>query len=310
MISELAALDERLIVMTAENRAAIRTLPYSLGPRFLDVGIAEATMIGMAAGLALRGRQVLTHALASFLTLRAFEFIRDDVGIAHLPVICVGYVPGVLSEANGPTHQALEDVSLMRGIPNMGVFCPSDLEDLVLGLPHLIRTGDPFYVRYTSATPIARHDTDFEIGRGEVLFGRMNRRRAVTILTYGALAGEALAAAKVLAAEGVSITVANMRTLAPVDVEFLLDSARNSGLVVVVEDHFKHGGLYSILAEVLLDHGMRANVLSIAFDRRWFKPGLLRDVLQAEGMDAAGIAERIRSALQERMIGRSDEYRF
>jgi transketolase len=90
----------------------------------------------------------------------------------------------------------------------------------------------------------------------------------------------------------------------------LLDAARNSGLIAVVEDHFRHGGLYTILAEVLLDHGMRANVLSIAFDRAWFRPGLLRDVLQTEGMDATGIAERIRTTLQERMIGRNDEFRL
>src|SRR3970040_3153918 len=97
---ELIQNDDRIVVMTAENRAAMRNLASQIGDRFIDVGIAEQTMVGMAAGLALRGRIPVVHALSTFLTMRAFEFIRTDVGIAHLPVKIVGYVPGFLSEAN------------------------------------------------------------------------------------------------------------------------------------------------------------------------------------------------------------------
>src|ERR1041385_3725759 len=132
VLLESALRDERVVVMTAENRAAIRNLPSKLGDRFIDVGIAEQTMIGAAAGLALRGRIPICHALATFLVLRAFEFIRTDVGIARLPVKLVGGVPGFLSDGNGPTHQAIEDVALMRGIPNMQVVCPADREELAL----------------------------------------------------------------------------------------------------------------------------------------------------------------------------------
>src|SRR5262249_42991269 len=103
----LAAQREDVVVMTAENRAHVRNLPAALGPRFVDVGICEQTLVGAAAGLALRGRTPVVHALASFLTQRAFEFIRTDVGVAQLPVKLVGFVPGLLSEANGPTHQAI-----------------------------------------------------------------------------------------------------------------------------------------------------------------------------------------------------------
>ncbi|HXF99485.1 MAG TPA: transketolase, partial [Bacteroidota bacterium] len=99
-----------IVVLTAENRAAMRNITGLLGNRFIDFGIAEQTMIGTAAGLALRGRIPICHALATFLTMRAFEFIRTDVGISGLPVKLVGAVAGFLSEANGPTHQAIEDV--------------------------------------------------------------------------------------------------------------------------------------------------------------------------------------------------------
>src|SRR5215475_10125568 len=144
----LAEADESVVVMTAENRAAIRGLPAKLGRRFIDVGIAEQTLVGAAAGLALRGRIPVCHSLAAFLTLRAFEFIRTDVGIAGLPVKLVGGVPGFLSEANGPTHQAIEDISLMRGIPGMQVFCPADAEELVAMLPAVMASGAPAYIRY------------------------------------------------------------------------------------------------------------------------------------------------------------------
>ena len=104
VLERIAMADERVVVLTAENRAAIRNLPSVLGPRFIDVGIAEQTMVAAAAGLALRGRIPICHSLATFLTLRAFEFIRTDVGISGLPVKLVGGVPGVLSDGNGPTH--------------------------------------------------------------------------------------------------------------------------------------------------------------------------------------------------------------
>src|SRR5262245_54414919 len=148
VLAQLAEADSRLLVLTAENRAAIRNLPGPLGARFIDVGICEQTMVGMAAGLALRGRVPVVHALASFLTLRAFEFIRTDVGIAGLPVKLVGYVPGFLSEANGPTHQAVDDVAVMRAIPGMQIVCPADEAELCAALPAVIASPQPVYVRH------------------------------------------------------------------------------------------------------------------------------------------------------------------
>jgi len=146
------------VVMTAENRAHIRELPARLGNRFIDVGIAEQTLIGMAAGLALRGRIPVAHALAAFLTMRSFEFIRTDIGIGGLPAKLVGFVPGLLSDGNGPTHQALEDVALMRGIPGMQVFCPADLDDLLIGLPVILADDDPWYIRYTDRPAVLSHN--------------------------------------------------------------------------------------------------------------------------------------------------------
>lgn len=288
--------DPRVVIMTAENRGNMRNIPPQLGDRFIDVGIAEQTMIGMAAGLAVRGRVVLTHALSAFLTMRAFEFIRDDVGIPSLPVIMVGMVPGFLSDGNGPTHQAIEDVSLMRTIPNMGVFCPADEEDLVIGMPHIIRSGRPFYVRYNNLVPAVKHDQTFTIGKGEVVH-ETHRVNEVTILTYGMLVRQAVQAAIELEQRGHAVKVVNLRTLSPVDVSLLLDAVLSSPLVVTLEDHFKIGGLYSILAELMVKHRVVCPVLPLALDGKWFRPGRLDDVLEIEGFTPQQIASRIRLAL-------------
>lgn len=296
ILSELAFADDCIVVMTAENRAAIRNLPAKLGDRFIDVGIAEQSMIGAAAGLALRGRIPIVHALATFLTLRAFEFIRDDVGIARLPVKLVGGVPGFLSDGNGPTHQAIEDISLMRGIPNMQVFAPADMEDLTRTLPEIMASPEPCYIRYPAATPSNVERTRFGIGEAEVVASGSD----VVIFTYGFLLREALVARDLLKIDGVSAGVIDVRWLKPFDAEMILRAVAGAELIVTLEDHFLTGGLFSILAELLIAHRVMANVLPIALEERWFKPALLPEVLEYEGFTGAQIAERIRKRLSSR----------
>ncbi|HTQ81480.1 MAG TPA: transketolase C-terminal domain-containing protein, partial [Thermoanaerobaculia bacterium] len=270
VLGALAVERPDLLVMTAENRAPIRNLPQALGPRFLDVGICEQTLIGAAAGLALRGRTPVVHALAAFLTMRAFEFVRTDVGIAGLPVKMVGYVPGFLSEANGPTHQAIEDVALMRGIPGVDVICPSDGVELAAALPAAVASPRPCYIRYNPLPPVVTHRTPFRLGRAEVL----SEGDGVALLTYGVLLGEADRAGAILAEQGVPVRLVDLRTLSPLDEEAVVAAARQAEMVVTIEDHFKIGGLYSMVAEVLLRHGISRRVHPISLGQRWFKPAL------------------------------------
>lgn len=292
---DLMANDERIIVMTAENRAAIRNLPNLSPDRFIDTGITEQTMVGAATGLALRGRVPVLHALATFLTLRAFEFVRSDVGIGNLPVKLVGGVPGFLSDGNGPTHQAIEDVSLMRGIPHMHVFCPADEQDMLLGLPHIINSPHPTYLRFNGLKPVVEHNHDFEIGQAEVrrTSESASHRDDVAILVYGMLFAQAWEAKALLEAEGLSVRLINVRMPKPIDEEAVLRAARETNLLVTLEDHFLTGGLYSIVAETLLRHGQTADVLPFALEERWFRPALLNDVLRYEGFTADQIAVRI-----------------
>jgi transketolase len=287
LLTQTSLADERVVVMTAENRALVRNLPTLLGKRFIDTGITEQTMIGAAAGLALRGRVPVVHALASFLTMRAFEFVRTDAGIPNLPVKLSGFIPGFLSDGNGPTHQAIEDISIMRGIPNMNVLAPADEDDLVKMLPLIWSDKSPTYTRINTRKTNYEH-APFEWSKAEVI----SEGADVTILTYGLLFEQALVAAEILKNEGLSVGLINMRSLKPVDEQAIL-SATKSDLVVTLEDHFLTGGLYTIVAEVLLKHRTTANVLPIALDSRWFKAGLLPDVLQHEGFTGKQVAEKI-----------------
>jgi transketolase len=288
LLGATALQDERFIVLTAENRALVRNLPGLLGNRFVDTGITEQTMIGAAAGLALRGRIPVVHALASFLTMRAFEFVRTDAGIPGLPVKLSSFIPGFLSDGNGPTHQAIEDIALMRGIPNMQVFAPADEADLLLMLPEIWKSPNPAYVRINTRPTTYKH-TDFQIGTAETV----ETGSDVMILTYGLMFEQCLVALDILKQQGLSAGLVNMRSLKPADEQAILQAARHAALVVTVEDHFQTGGLYSIVAETLLKHQTTAPVLSISLQDKWFRPGRFEDVLAYEGFTGVQIAEKI-----------------
>lgn len=287
---ELARRNEDVVVMTAENRAHLGGVAEALGRRFIDVGVCEQTLVGAAAGLALRGRTPVVHALAAFLTMRAYEFIRTNVGIGNLPVKLVGYVPGLLSEANGPTHQALEDVALMRGIPGVHVFCPADEGELVDALPSILAHPAPCYVRYVGAPRAAATSVPFVYGKALEL----REGADVAIVTYGTLVHECVAAAQSLSATGVDCGVLHLRMPKPLDEAAVLRAARRARHVVVVEDHFASSGIGQTVGHLLTRHGLSRAFTHIALDERWHVPARLADVLDREGFSAARLAERIR----------------
>lgn len=288
LLIHMALKDERIVVMTAENRALVKNIPAALGNRFIDTGITEQTMVGMAAGLALRGRIPIIHALTPFLTMRAFEFIRTDIGIAGLPVKLSGYIPGFLSDGNGPTHQSIEDISLMRGIPGMQVFAPADEDDLVKMIPLVWQSKYPSYIRVNHKKGSYSH-ASYEEGKAEII----SEGKDITLLVYGFLFDNTLKAKVLLEETGLSVGLVNMRCLKPVDEDAIVNSAHQSSMLVAVEDHLSTGGLYSIIAEVLLKRRISLPVLPVSLEERWFKPGLLNNVLESEGFTPEKIAQKI-----------------
>jgi transketolase len=295
ILKDLALNDERYIVMTAENRTDIKNLPFLLGDRFIDTGITEQTLIGSACGLALRGRVPIVHAFASFLTMRAFEFIRTDIGIANLPVKLVGTSPGFLSGPLGPAHQAIEDISLMRGIPNINIYCPSDENDLLIGIKTVIESRNPFYIRYINEKSDIKHSKEFEIGKAEVI----SEGEEVGILVYGYMLKQAFIAKEILESKGHSVRLINLRTIKPIDENIIMETANKCKHLVAVEDHFLTGGLYSIVAELFLKNQITANVLPINIPNRWFKPAMINELIDYEGFSGEKISEKIMNFIKK-----------
>ena len=282
------------IVLTAENRAAIRNLPNILKDNFIDTGITEQALIGISAGLALRGRKPLVHALAGFLTMRAFEFIRTDLGYGNLPVKVIGSFAGFLSEANGPTHQAIEDIGLMRMIPNMKVFAPADEDDMITMLPKILAIQSPAYIRYNNLPNTITH-SEFDIGVAE-LIGNGNN---VALLTYGTMVNETIKVKAYLESKGINATIANFRTLKPIDENTIKELAIKSQLLVSIEDHFIDSGLYSIISKILYKNKIIKDILPIGLNDRWFKPLMLQDIIKYEKFDYLSISNQILNKLDE-----------
>jgi len=180
----------------------------------------------------------------------------------------------------------------MRGIPGMEVFAPADEDDLVKMLPAVWGSAGPAYVRINHKKGRYEHSA-YVPGKAEVVA----KGKDVTLLVYGFLFENALQAKGILEEEGLSVGLVNMRSLKPADEEAIVDAALGSALLVTIEDHLQTGGLYSIVAEVLLRHRVSsAGVLPIALEERWFRPGLLGDVLETEGFTAEQIAATIKNA--------------
>lgn len=289
IIKNYALKNENVIVFTAENRAVVRELPSILEDRFIDVGITEQNMIAMASGMALRGRIPICHALTNFLLFRAYEFIRNDAGIPHLPIKLSGWIPGFLSDGNGPTHQSLEDVGIMSLIPGMQIFCPADNDDMCMMLETIWNSPHPSYLRVNPRPSVIVHQQPFEIGKAEVIA----EGKDITILVYGFLLEEVLKAKDILEKSGLKVGVVNMRSLKPIDEECILNLTGKTGKIVSIEDHFITGGLYSKVCEVLARNQKTIPIQSISMNERWFKPGLLSEVLEFEGFTGNKLADNI-----------------
>ena len=176
----------------------------------------------------------------------------------------------------------------------MNIFCPADEEDLLAGIKEVFLSPNPFYVRYNNMKPSVSHKKGFKIGKAEVI----SEGNDATILTYGILLGQAEEAASILRGQGLSVGVVNLRTLKPIDRDLIIKVCNRSSIVVALEDHFRTGGLFSILGEIILEEELNCKVRSISLENRWFKPALLNNVLVYEKFTGEAIAAEIYRLLE------------
>ena len=302
---EAARRDPRIVCLSADLRGPTETDRFAaeLPDRYFEVGIAEANMIGMAAGMARCGDMPLVHSFSVFVTRRCYDQIAMQVAYPKLPVKIVGFLPG-LTTALGVSHQAIDDIALMRALPNMTVIEPSGPEQLVSALEAALAVEGPVYLR------MKRPDAGAPIGapraltpsRGEVLRPGGDG----TIFACGISVAAALQAADALAAERIEAGVVNMATIKPLDEALVVDRARRTGLVVTAENHTIIGGLGSAIAETLMEAGVAAGFARVGV-ADCFAEGGSTPYLQAKyGLDAPAIiaayhlASTRRQALRDR----------
>jgi len=251
LLIKYAKIYPELVIVEADLMKASKTTAFfELFPnRSINVGVAEANMIGVAAGLANMGKIPFTHTFTPFATRRVMDQVTLSVAYAKLNVKMVGSDPGIMAQLNGGTHMSLEDVGLMRNLPTMTIFEPVDGVQLSQMFPQIIEHNGPVYIRLLRQEfdPIFADDQTFELGKATpIILGN-----DLSIFASGIMVKEALDAQKLLLAEGISVSVINIHTIKPIDKEAIISEAKRTNAVVTAENHNIINGLGSAVAEVL-----------------------------------------------------------
>lgn len=297
---EEAKRDERILLITGDLGFKVfdeyrETLPK----QFLNAGVAEQNMTGLAVGLALEGRTVFTYSIGNFPTLRCLEQIRNGVCYHDLNVTMVSIGAGFSYGALGMSHHATEDLSIMRSLPNMRVFTPGDNWEVREITSTLCQRGGPGFLRLdkSSAGETRMPDEQFVEGRARVL----RDGPVATFVSAGGILTETLQAADVLAKEGFPCRVLQLPSVKPLDKEAIIAAARETGGIISVEEHNLDGGLGSVLGEVLLDAGcMPGSFLRVGLPNQ-FAPivGSQPYLRKHYELDARSLVSRVKAALAE-----------
>lgn len=251
---ELAEKRPDLIVLDADLAAATKTgiFKKACPDRFFDCGIAEADMMGVAAGIATTGKLVFASSFAMFASGRAFEIVRNSIGYPHLNVKIGATHAGISVGEDGATHQCNEDISLMRTIPGMTVINPADHVEAKAAVLAMADYVGPTYMRFGRlAVPIFNDPATykFEVGKGI----QLRDGNDVSIIATGLMVNEALEASKALAEQGISARVINIHTIKPIDRDIIVRAAKETGKIITVEEHSVIGGLGSAVSEVVTE---------------------------------------------------------
>ena len=297
-LEELAAQEPNLVVLDADLSGSTMTKGFGAEhpDRFFDMGIAEANMVGVAAGLATCGKKPFVNSFAMFAAGRAWEQVRNSVAYPGLNVKVVGSHGGLSVGEDGATHQCIEDLAIMRAIPNMTVLCPCDGNEMKQAVKALLAYDGPAYLRLgrLAVETVTDHveGYEFQIGKGVLLRDGQD----VTVVAVGMMVQMALTAADILAEEGISVRVIDMHTIKPLDTEILLAAARDTGCIVTSEEANIVGGLGSAVSEYLTSV-CPVPVIRHGVEDEFGRSGAAQKVLEAYHLTPAGIADKVRQAL-------------
>ena len=293
---ELGAEYPNLVVLDADLAAATKTGVFKKAypDRHIDCGIAESNMMGIAAGLAATGKIPFASTFAMFAAGRAFEQVRNSICYPQLNVKIGATHAGISVGEDGATHQCNEDIALMRTLPGMVVLSPSDDIEAKAAVRAAVEYAGPVYLRFGRlAVPVINDNPDykFELGKGVVL----REGKDLTIVATGLCVSESLAAAEMLAADGIQAKVINIHTIKPLDEDLIVAAAKETGKVVTVEEHSVIGGLGSAVCDALAAKAPTP-VLKIGVNDVFGESGPATALIHKYGLDAEGIYKKIRNS--------------
>ena len=303
-LTALGAVREDLVVLTADLADATRVeyFRHKYPERFIECGIAEANMMGVAAGLAASGKVAVASSFAMFAAGRAFEQIRNSIGYTELNVKIAATHAGVSVGEDGASHQCNEDIALMRTIPGMTVINPADYTEARAALRAAVEMQGPCYIRFgRAAVPdmsAEEENYSFEIGKGRLL----SEGKDVTIIASGLTVAMALEAKELLKADGIDAEIINIHTIKPLDTELVCASAKKTGCVVTAEEHNIIGALGSAVAEALSE-SCPVIMRRVGVEDVWGKSGSAGALLDIYGISAANIAAKAKEALSAKKNG-------
>lgn len=297
-LCELAEEYENLVVLDADLAAATKTGMFKkkYPERFFDCGIAEANMMGVAAGLSTTGKIPFASTFAMFAAGRAFEIVRNSIGYPHLNVKIGATHAGISVGEDGATHQCNEDIALMRTIPGMTIINPADDVEARAAVKAALDYAGPVYMRFGRlAVPVFNDEKTykFEMGKGIVL----KDGKDVTIVATGLMVNEAIQAGKQLEAEGISARIVNIHTIKPLDKELICKCAEETGLIVTAEEHSIIGGLGSAVAEAVTEC-CPVPVVKIGVNDEFGHSGPAVELLKEFGLSAENIVAKTQEALK------------
>ncbi len=294
-LKELGERDD-ILVLDADLAKATKTITFKkeFPDKFIDCGIAEGNMMGIAAGLATTGYTVFASSFAMFAAGRAFEQVRNSIAYPKLNVKIGATHAGISVGEDGASHQCCEDIALMRSIPGMVIINPADDVEAKAAVHAAAAHEGPVYMRFGRlAVPrVNAEDYKFELGKGVLL----RDGKDVTIVATGLMVGEALIAAEKLKAEGIDARVINIHTIKPIDKDILVKAAKETGAIVTAEEHSIIGGLGSAVTEVLSEE-YPVPVVRLGVNDTFGKSGPALELLKIFGLDADNIAEKAKKAL-------------
>ncbi|MFH1375924.1 MAG: transketolase C-terminal domain-containing protein [Patescibacteria group bacterium] len=294
---DIARRNSKVVTIDADLRHSVQTLNFAekYPARAFNVGIAEQNLIGVAAGLARAGKIPFAVSFAVFATGMAYNCIRQSVCYSENNVKIVGSHGGILTGEDGATHQALEDLSLMRGLPGMRVYCPADYFEARAMVKEIAKEKGPCYLRLGRQKVPAVYSSKFRAKLGKANIVRQGQNSA--IFAIGTEVPYSLEAAKILQKKKIDLTVVNVSTLKPLDKRTILKVARKYRIIFTAEDHSIIGGLGTAVAEVLAENKVGARLVRLGMQDRFGESGKSEDLLKKYQLDGPGLAKQVSKQL-------------